>query len=227
MINIMRATLLPIIAITILALTPIHTAKGTDTDSVFTKETNNNDNKNKKTEFSEGLKAVEQNGKWGFINKDKELVIPYEYDDAANFDNGHAFVKKDGQLGLIGKDGDITYDYDVMKDYVIPFSWADSQPKFKGKSINTFAKWVNSKLTYPEGARLKKLQGRVLLKFVIDTDGYPKDITVEYSPGDELSREAIRVVLTSPAWQPAKFNGKPYKVSVSFPVIFTLSSPAF
>ncbi len=215
------------IAIMILALTPTHTAKGVNTDCAFTKEEKDNGKNKKKMPFSEGLKAVEKDGKWGFINKDKELVIPYEYDDAANFDNGHAFVKKDGQLGLIGKDGNITYDYDVMKDYVLPFLWADSQPKFKGKNINTFAKWVNSRLIYPESARLRKLQGRVLLKFVIDTDGFPKDITVEYSPGEELSREAIRVVLTSPAWQPAKFNGKAYKVSVSFPVIFALNSPAF
>ncbi len=29
--------------------------------------------------YSEGLKAVEQDGKWGFINQDGALVIPYKY----------------------------------------------------------------------------------------------------------------------------------------------------
>ena len=48
------------IAISILALTPIHTAKGVNTESVFTKETNDNSGKKKKITFSEGMKAVER-----------------------------------------------------------------------------------------------------------------------------------------------------------------------
>ena len=53
-------------AISILALTPIHTAKGVNTESVFTKETNDNSGKKKKITFSERMKAVERDGKWGY-----------------------------------------------------------------------------------------------------------------------------------------------------------------
>ena len=81
------------IAISILALTPIHTAKGVNTESVFTKETNDNRGKKKKITFSEGMKAVERDGKWGFINKAKKLVIPYEYDEVRPFEDGLAMVR--------------------------------------------------------------------------------------------------------------------------------------
>lgn len=252
----MRTTILPMIAISILALTPIHTAKGVNTESVFTKETNDNSGKKKKITFSEGMKAVERDGKWGFINKAKKMVIPYEYDevrpfedglamvrtgevwgyidksgktvipfeydDVSNFNEGHAFVKKDGELGLIDSLGNITRDYEVMKEYILPFSWADSEPKFNGEEKDSFAKWVNSKLIYPEPARRDKIQGKVHLTFIIDIDGFPKDVKFKESYYEDFGREAQRVVYMSPRWQPAMFQGKPYKTSFTFPVVFKL-----
>lgn len=252
----MRTTLLSMIAIMILALTPTRTAKGLGTDYAFTKEANDNGKKKKKLPFTEGLRAVEKEGKWGFINKTKEQVIPFEYDevrpfdeglamvrtgeqwgyidksgkivipleydDVSNFNNGHAFVKKDGRLGLIDSLGNITHAYEVMKEYILPYFWADSEPKFNGEGKDSFALWVNSKLIYPESARQNKLQGKVHLTFIIDTDGFPKDIKVKESYYEDFGKEAQRVVYSSPRWQPALCQGKPYKVRFTFPVIFKL-----
>ena len=36
-------------------------------------------------DFSEGLARVEINGKWGYINKQGESVIPARYDDTGDF----------------------------------------------------------------------------------------------------------------------------------------------
>ena len=130
------------IAIMILALTPTRTAKGVDTDCVLTKEANDNGKKKKKLPFTEGLRAVAMvrtGEQWDYIDKSGKIVIPLEYDDVSNFNDGHAFVKKDGRLGLIDSLGNITHDYEVMKEYILPYSWADSEPKFNGEGKDSFA----------------------------------------------------------------------------------------
>jgi len=43
-------------------------------------------------DFSEGLAAVKKDGKWGFIDTDNNVVIPFKYDIAASFSEGLAIV---------------------------------------------------------------------------------------------------------------------------------------
>jgi hypothetical protein len=43
--------------------------------------------------FSEGLAAIEINGKWGYIDKSGKLVIEPQFTDAWNFSEGLAPVK--------------------------------------------------------------------------------------------------------------------------------------
>ncbi len=49
-----------------------------------------------------------QEGKWGFVNKNGEVVIDYIYDNVSEFNtSGFASVKKDGKWGAINQSGDI------------------------------------------------------------------------------------------------------------------------
>lgn len=57
--------------------------------------------------FSEGLVAVEKDGKWGYADKSGSLVIPCEWDTAWGFDEGLALVEKGGKRGYIDKSGTI------------------------------------------------------------------------------------------------------------------------
>lgn len=57
--------------------------------------------------FSEGLAAVEQNGKWGYIDKTGKTVIPLKYQYASGFMYGVAIVNMNDKLGLIDKKGKI------------------------------------------------------------------------------------------------------------------------
>ena len=59
------------------------------------------DEKKSERPYSEGLKAVEQDGMWGFVNLDGELVIPYKYHYVRSFHNGLAMVKLSGKWGYI------------------------------------------------------------------------------------------------------------------------------
>lgn len=51
--------------------------------------------------FSEGLCAVSDGKKWGFIDREGNVAIPYQYDEVGNFVNGYSLCKKDEQYVLI------------------------------------------------------------------------------------------------------------------------------
>ena len=58
-------------------------------------------------DFSEGLAAVKQSGKWGFIDKTGAEVIPFIYDVVQPFSEGLAVarIEPDGLVGFIDKSG--------------------------------------------------------------------------------------------------------------------------
>jgi hypothetical protein len=62
-------------------------------------------------EFSEGLAAVNHGakchggGKWGYIDKEGKVAIPFEYNFARQFKNGHACVRGREQWKLIDAKG--------------------------------------------------------------------------------------------------------------------------
>lgn len=55
--------------------------------------------------FSEGLVAVYRNSKYGYMNKMRELVIPYRYQNAHEFKNGLAVVSQYDKYGAIDRSG--------------------------------------------------------------------------------------------------------------------------
>ncbi|MDR2557971.1 MAG: WG repeat-containing protein [Oscillospiraceae bacterium] len=76
--------------------------------------------------FSEGLAPVSRGGRWGYINKDGNEVIPLIYDSADVFAEGLAAVQLNGKWGFINTRGDET----------VPFVYDDAL------SFNEGAVWV-------------------------------------------------------------------------------------
>jgi hypothetical protein len=56
-------------------------------------------------DFHEGLAAVKQNGKWGYVDKTGSLVISLQFESAGNFTEGLAAVAQNGKWGYIDKTG--------------------------------------------------------------------------------------------------------------------------
>ena len=109
-----------------------------------------------------------------------------------------------------------------VEDEVLEFIRVEEKPKFQGGDANGFAKWVNSRLVYPEIAKENGVEGRVTLRFTIDRDGRIQDVQVLASPDESLAREAVRVVSSSPKWEPGRQRDRAVKVSYTFPVIYRL-----
>ena len=108
------------------------------------------------------------------------------------------------------------------KGDAIPFKDVEVKPTFNGGDANEFTKWVNSHLTYPEAAKQAGIQGRVTIKFTVDTDGSVTDVLLLRGVDKALDEAALRVVSNSPRWEPGMQNGKPVMVTFVFPVIFKI-----
>jgi len=111
---------------------------------------------------------------------------------------------------------------EVVEEEEIPFQIVEEKPTFQGGDENTFTKWVFERLVYPEIAKENGVQGRVILQFLVNTDGSVSDVKVVRGVDASLDKEAARVVASSPKWKPGRQRNKPVKVRYVFPVIFQL-----
>ena len=81
---------------------------------------------------------------------------------------------------------------------------------------------MNARLQYPEIAKENGVDGTVYLQFTIGSDGRIQDVKVLRSPDESLAREAVRVVASSPKWEPGRQRDRAVKVSYTFPVVYRL-----
>ncbi len=104
------------------------------------------------------------------------------------------------------------------------FMVIEQQPEFPGGEEAMF-EYLRSNLQYPEKCKENKIQGRVLVAFVINKDGKivePEVVKSAGPEGVELDVEALRVVSEMPAWTPGKQMGKAVRVRYTIPVVFKL-----
>lgn len=107
-------------------------------------------------------------------------------------------------------------------DEPVPFQSAEVKPMFQGGDANNFAKWVNEHLIYPEDAQKAKKQGRVVVQFTITKTGKMENVKVLRGTFKSLDEEALRIVKSSPVWEPGKMQGKAVDVTYTFPIVFRL-----
>jgi len=107
------------------------------------------------------------------------------------------------------------------KDNPLNFRVVERLPEFPGGSVE-FMKWLTRNLKYPESARQQKVQGKVVVSFVINADGKTSDVKVLTKVHPLLDREALRVIRMMPEWKPGEDKGKPCSTMIAIPVVFAL-----
>jgi len=85
-----------------------------------------------------------------------------------------------------------------------------------------FYKFVGEKIKYPPQARRMGIEGRVFVEFVIAKDGTLTEVKAIKGIGAGCDEEAVRIVQSSPPWNPGKQRGKPVKQRYTLPIIFKL-----
>ncbi|MBQ9288452.1 MAG: energy transducer TonB [Bacteroidaceae bacterium] len=101
------------------------------------------------------------------------------------------------------------------------FTVVEEMPEFPG-GAGEMLNYVSKTLKYPEDAFKNKVQGRVIVSFVISKDGTIKDPKVVHSVHPSLDKEAIRVVQEMPKWKPGKQRGEVVNVNFTMPISFRL-----
>ena len=100
------------------------------------------------------------------------------------------------------------------------FELVEVEAQFPGGEP-AWAKFLQNNLVYPKKAKLKKIQGTVLLQFIVDKGGSVDDIEVLQGP-KELRESAINVLKKMPTWKPAYQNGHPVTSYKKQPVVFRI-----
>jgi len=96
-----------------------------------------------------------------------------------------------------------------------PFFLVEVMPSFRGGDINRFRDWVQKRTNYTQEALDKKIQGRVFLTFIIETDGAVSNVTVVKGVDPLIDNEAVKAIEESPRWSPGLQRGQPVRVRYS------------
>ena len=115
-----------------------------------------------------------------------------------------------------------TYDPTIPDEPLIYIN-VKEMPEFPG-GIPALMKYITDNVAYPEEAIKNNMQGRVVLKFVVNADGSVGRTEVVGSIDPSLDEEAIRVVKSLPAFRPGKEDGVPVPVWFIIPVLFRLEN---
>ena len=101
------------------------------------------------------------------------------------------------------------------------FSVVENPPQFPGgmKELMTF---LGKNIQYPVEAKDKKIEGRVIVQFVVKKDGSTSDFNVLRAVHPLLDAEALRVLKTMPKWTPGTQRGEAVNVKFVVPVRFAL-----
>ena len=101
------------------------------------------------------------------------------------------------------------------------FAVVEQMPEFPGgmKELMTYLK---DNIKYPKAAQDKKVQGRVIVQFVVEKDGTPTEFNVLRSVDPDLDAEALRVLGEMPKWKPGMQKGQVVRVKYTVPVTFRL-----
>ncbi|MBR5532426.1 MAG: TonB family protein [Bacteroidales bacterium] len=98
---------------------------------------------------------------------------------------------------------------------------AEQMPCFPGGQ-RALLQYISDNIKYPEVAQEKGIQGRVVLRFIVEKDGSIGEVQILRGVDTVLDQEAIRVVKSLPRFVPGKQNDKAVRAWFTLPVAFKL-----
>ena len=114
--------------------------------------------------------------------------------------------------------GAIEHVLGIPEDTTI-YNNVEVMPSYPGDMTECYM-FIARQMHYPEEAEEKGIEGRVLIRFVVEKDGRLTNFEVIETPDPLLSDEALRVLKQMPQWIPAKNKGKDVRCRYSMPILF-------
>ena len=109
----------------------------------------------------------------------------------------------------------------VGQEQPIKFTVVQKIPEFPG-GWSAFMQWLTKNLKYPESARKNRVQGTVVVSFIVNKDGSIASAKVSTSADPVLDAEALRVMKMMPKWKPGMDRNKVCRTMIAVPVVFKL-----
>jgi periplasmic protein TonB len=97
----------------------------------------------------------------------------------------------------------------------------EKMPQFPGGQKELF-QYIAKETIYPRKLKKEGIEGCVVVRFFINTNGSISNISILKSSSDLLSEEAIRVVKSLPNWEPALEEGIPIRTAYTVPISYKL-----
>ena len=101
------------------------------------------------------------------------------------------------------------------------YDQVEQMPEFPG-GMPAMIEFLQTNIKYPEDAIKQKVGGRVMVMFVVETDGSLSNVRVARKVFPSLDEEAVRVVKSMPKWKPGKEKGRAVRVNFTLPVVFNI-----
>ena len=97
----------------------------------------------------------------------------------------------------------------------------EQMPEFPGgqAALNAF---LSKNLRYPKSASKNNIEGRVIARFVVETDGSISNPEIVRSLDADCDKDTLRVIHKMPRWNPGRQSGVAAASYYSLPVSFKL-----
>jgi TonB family protein len=173
-----------------------------------------------------GLLNSERDGSYKEYDSKGNLIV------SGNFTNGfmtgewHRFVygTKTSKISKQYKSSDsIRSDTTIFERFRAkrPDSSIGEMPSFRGGQ-NYLLSFISNSLIYPSEARKQRIEGRVIVRFVVSPFGQVEKIQILSKPQPLLDQEAYRVVKSMPNWIPGTQNGCAVPTYFTLPIVFSM-----
>ena len=150
------------------------------------------------------------------VIKGKDIIQPAEGTEQVCLGG----IKLDDSVKAVKK-GEVDIPKMLNPDPDEVYDVVDQMPSYPG-GYGKMLTYLKENVKYPKEAAKRKIQGRVIVDFVVNKDGSITDVNVVKPVHYLLDEEAVRVVKTMPKWNPGILDGKPVRVKYSLPITFRI-----
>lgn len=106
------------------------------------------------------------------------------------------------------------------------FGSSGHMPSFPGGEA-ALMRFLSEHVVYPEEAAKNKIEGKVIVQFIVEKDGSVGEVKVARGVDKELDAEAVRVCKSLPKFSPGRnAYGEPQRVWYTMPITFKIQESA-
>jgi TonB family protein len=99
---------------------------------------------------------------------------------------------------------------------------ADEMPSFKGGQ-KSLMDMIYRNLTYPQDAEENGIEGKVIVRFIVTSEGKPTQFAISKGLSPSIDRAALDAVSKISNFTPGKIAGKPVNVWYAVPINFKIA----